>query len=82
MISLLTPTRGRPQNMERVWNSALTTAKDKDWVEIIFYIANHDIEKNNQFIAEALGPVSSRALGRPASKWKDNACHLFKRRIL
>lgn len=38
MISILTPTRGRPENVRRLVNSALSTAKFPDQVEILFYV--------------------------------------------
>ena len=42
MISLLCPTRKRPDNMQRVWESALTNAYRKSSLEILFYIDNDD----------------------------------------
>lgn len=41
-ISLLTPTRGRPAAMEKLWNSALETATDPSRLEIVFYIDDDD----------------------------------------
>ena len=38
MISILTPTRGRPENVRRLVNSVLTTAKFPDEVELLFYV--------------------------------------------
>jgi len=41
-ISLLCPTRERPNWMERVWNSACDTANEKDNLEIVYYIDGQD----------------------------------------
>lgn len=41
-ISLLTPTRGRPQFMHRLWDSALTMAENPENIEIVFYIDYDD----------------------------------------
>jgi len=41
MISLLVPTRGRPSNMQRVWDTARETANSNN-IEIIFYIDHDD----------------------------------------
>jgi len=38
MISILTPTRGRPGNVKRLVNSALSTARFPDQVEFLFYV--------------------------------------------
>lgn len=48
-ISLLVPTRGRPMNMHRVWTSALSTANNKEDLEIIFYIDDDDSESIEKF---------------------------------
>lgn len=42
MISLLCPTRNRPDNIERLWKSALETAKDPYGIELVLYIDNDD----------------------------------------
>lgn len=42
MISILTPTRGRPDNVKRLVDSALTTAKFPDEVELLFYVDSDD----------------------------------------
>ena len=42
MISILTPTRGRPDNVMRLVNSALSTAKFPDQVELLFYVDSDD----------------------------------------
>lgn len=38
LISILTPTRGRPDNIARLVNSALDTARQPDLLEFIFYV--------------------------------------------
>ena len=38
MISILTPTRGRPENVKRLVRSALSTAQFPDQVEFLFYV--------------------------------------------
>lgn len=42
MISLLLPSRGRPFNVQRLAESALTHAADPDDIELIVYIDNDD----------------------------------------
>lgn len=42
MISILTPTRGRPDNVKRLVESALSTAKFPDEIELLFYIDEDD----------------------------------------
>lgn len=49
MISLLTPTRGRPTNMLRLCRSAEETADNPNNIEIVFYIDNDDEISLNQF---------------------------------
>jgi hypothetical protein len=44
MISLLVPTRNRPEAMERLCQSAYSTAKEKDDIEIVFYVDKDDKE--------------------------------------
>ena len=41
-ISLIIPTRIRPQMMEDVWSSALNTAYDPSNIEVCYYIDNDD----------------------------------------
>jgi glycosyltransferase involved in cell wall biosynthesis len=43
MISILCPTRGRPENVIRKVNSILSTSHRLDLVEIIFYVDNDDV---------------------------------------
>ncbi len=43
-ISLLVPTRKRPNGMKQVWLSALKTSFDQEKLEIIYYIDEDDIE--------------------------------------
>lgn len=43
-ISLLVPTRKRPNQMKRLWDSALNTANNKLNLEIVFYIDDDDLE--------------------------------------
>lgn len=49
MISLLTPTRGRPTNMLRLCKSVEETAYEPNNIEIIFYIDIDDTESEEQF---------------------------------
>lgn len=42
MISILTPTRGRPDNVQRLVNSVFETAKHPGEVEILFYVDSDD----------------------------------------
>ena len=43
MISILCPTRGRPENVIRKVRSILSTSERPDLVEIIFYVDNDDV---------------------------------------
>lgn len=49
MISLLTPTRGRPANMLRLCKSVEKTAQNPNDIEIVFYIDIDDTESKEQF---------------------------------
>lgn len=49
MISLLTPTRGRPNNMLRLCKSVEETACDPNNIEIVFYIDTDDTKSEEQF---------------------------------
>lgn len=42
MISLLCPTRKRPHNIRRLWQSVLETANSPDEVELVLYVDNDD----------------------------------------
>jgi hypothetical protein len=42
MISILTPTRGRPENVKRLVDSVFATAKNPGEVEILFYVDSDD----------------------------------------
>lgn len=48
-ISLLTPTRARPHAMQRLWESAVNTADDKENLEIVFYMDKDDFHSLEQF---------------------------------
>jgi glycosyltransferase involved in cell wall biosynthesis len=41
-ISILTPTRNRPNNCERFIKSIYATASDKTKIELFFYVDNDD----------------------------------------
>ena len=41
-ISLLCPTRNRPAGLERMWESAMQTAKNPQKIELVLYIDNDD----------------------------------------
>lgn len=49
MISLLTPTRGRPANMLRLCKSVEETACNPNDIEIVFYIDIDDTKSKEQF---------------------------------
>lgn len=42
MISLLVPSRGRPNRCQAMWRSALATARDPDLVELLLYLDDDD----------------------------------------
>lgn len=46
-ISILLPTRQRPEALERMWNSALNTADKPDKLELVFYVDSDDISYEN-----------------------------------
>lgn len=41
-ISLLCPTRNRPDGLERMWNSAIECASEPDKIELVLYIDDDD----------------------------------------
>ncbi len=45
-ISVLCPTRKRPQNMERLVKSIYKTSRDPDLIEVIFYIDHDDSDSS------------------------------------
>jgi hypothetical protein len=47
MISLLVPTRNRPQNVERLWKSITDTASMPMDIEMVLYVDNDDDSYNN-----------------------------------
>ena len=47
MISLLCPTRGRPNQAERLLKSFLNTQKNEN--QILFYVANDDEHKEQYY---------------------------------
>jgi len=60
-ISVLAPTRGRPNSMMELTDSVFTTAKHSEFVDIIFYIDSDDEESQscaNQ-LAETYGRVKA-----------------------
>ena len=52
-ISLLLPTRERPESMRKVWKSAIDTADHSKFIEICFYIDEDDIISINEANAMA-----------------------------
>lgn len=60
MISLLCPTRGRPANMNRLWQSVKDTASNLKDIELIFYIDDDDLD--SQQTAKGMGV--SRIVGK------------------
>lgn len=48
MISILTPTRGRPDNISRLVYSACETALDPARLEFVFYVDRDDTESDNR----------------------------------
>ena len=49
-ISALCPTRGRPEQMEKLTVSLFETASDKNSIELIFYIDDDDFSSKNKAI--------------------------------
>ncbi|NDB59517.1 glycosyltransferase family 2 protein [bacterium] len=47
MISILCPTRHRPQNIERMWQSIQDTAKNPKQIEVVIYIDADDDSYDN-----------------------------------
>jgi hypothetical protein len=47
MISLLVPTRQRPQNVERLWKSIIETATVPSDIEMVLYVDDDDDSYNN-----------------------------------
>lgn len=48
VISILLPTRQRPEFLDRLWKSALKTADHPDKLELVVYIDSDDISYENQ----------------------------------
>ncbi len=79
-ISLLCPTRGRPDNMGRLVKSALETASDKEKFQVVFYIDEDDIASQDALRAmqgyygfRVCGIVGKRIL--LSEMW--NVCYQF-----
>lgn len=49
-ISLLAPTRARPNNMQRLWDSIEETADNLDNIEIVFYLDDDDEAGHEKFL--------------------------------
>ena len=62
-ISLLCPTRLRPESMERVWKSAQETADDPSSIEIVFYMDNDDPLSISKFQELDTPESNNRVLG-------------------
>lgn len=67
MISIITPTRGRPAKLARMYSSIYSTIEDKNSVELLLYIDDDDlptiefIEKNkNNFIVPVIPVIGPR----------------------
>ncbi len=52
MISILTPTRGRPDNVKRLVDSIFNTAKFPDQIEILFYVDLDDQSFPSEILSE------------------------------
>ncbi len=75
-ISLLCPTRNRPEFMKELWESAIKNALYKDDIEIVFYIDNDDESSLKMY--KTLGNnvkvvVDSRGDGNLSKMW--NRCY-------
>ena len=75
-ISLLVPTRMRPQFMKELWESVKETASDYNHIEIIFYIDDDDIESIE--MCKTLGTnvhaiIDKRGNGNLSEMW--NKCY-------
>ena len=46
-FSIVCPTRNRPNNMMRLYNSIMSTASNPDEIELAFYIDNDDLASQN-----------------------------------
>lgn len=71
-ISILTPTRGRPEGMIRLYDSAMSTARHASMVEFLFYI---DKDDSPDTFSALQGMANTRALVGPRKKiclcWND-----------
>ena len=81
-ISLLVPTRMRPQFMKELWESVKETASDYNHIEIIFYIDDDDIESIEMY--KTLGTnvhaiIDKRGNGNLSEMW--NKCYGLKTTI-
>jgi len=75
-ISLLCPTRKRPEFMKELWESAYNTAFYKEEIELIFYIDSDDTKSIE--MSKTLGPnvqaiVDDRGEGNLSVMW--NRCY-------
>ena len=75
-ISLLCPTRKRPEFMKELWESAYNTAFHKEEIELIFYIDSDDTKSIE--MCKTLGPnvqaiVDDRGEGNLSVMW--NRCY-------
>ena len=64
MISILVPTRGRPESMRRFCDACFATATDPTQVEILFYIDSDDSDSLS-FMAEVQSDPRIRAVVGP-----------------
>ena len=57
MISILTPTRGRPANVRRLITSVFSTAEQPSQVELLFYVDSDDETFPEEVISENIRVV-------------------------
>jgi len=75
-ISLLCPTRKRPNFMKELWESAHTLAEQKDNLEIVFYIDSDDTESIEMYKtmgSNCKAVIDDRGEGNLSAMW--NRCH-------
>lgn len=65
LISLLCPSRGRPQQLERLLKSIANTARDPSRIEILIYVDDDDTERFEYLLSHknlAINPMISKLL--------------------
>ncbi len=75
-ISLLCPTRKRPNFMKELWQSAYNLAEQKNNLEIVFYIDSDDTESIEMYKtmgSNCKAVIDDRGEGNLSAMW--NRCH-------